>query len=68
MLVFYVTSVIVGFLSQNLKVQEPGLQPGHHEGGDGQNVAEGIFGEKLRGNRGGGNFYNDGFYIKSEKK
>lgn len=40
------TSFVVSFLSEYLKVKEPGLQPGHHEGGDGQHVAKCILGQK----------------------
>lgn len=41
------TSLIVGFLREHLEVQEPGLQPGHHERGDGQHVAKRILGQEI---------------------
>lgn len=41
------TSFVVGFLRQHLKVEEPGLQPGHHERSDWQHVAKCILGQQL---------------------
>lgn len=41
------TSLLIGLLRENLEVEEPRLQPGQHEGGDGQHVAKGILGEEL---------------------
>lgn len=45
------TPLFIGLLGENLEVEEPRLQPGHHEGGDGQHVAKGILGEELRRHR-----------------
>lgn len=41
------TSFVVRFLREHLEVQEPGLQPGHHERGNGQHVAKRILGQEV---------------------
>lgn len=47
-LCLFLTSLILRLLREDFEVEEPGLQPGHHEGDDGEHVAEGIFSKQLQ--------------------